>query len=68
MEEKVKETRGGKRDGAGRKPSPNSKKQVALKLDRDLYNVFYSDLFKENKGRYINDAIREKMKCDGYLS
>lgn len=67
MEEKVKSTWGGKRAGAGRKPSDKSKKQIALKLDRDLYNVFYSEDFKENKGRYINDAVREKMKNDGLI-
>ena len=67
IEREEKSTRGGKREGAGRKPSDNSKKQVAMKLDRDLYDVFYSVIFKDNRGRYINDAVREKMKKDGYI-
>ena len=44
-----------------------SKKQIALKLDRDLYDVFYSAEFTGNKGRYINDAIRAKMITDSLL-
>lgn len=36
-------------------------------VDRDLYDIFYSDQFKYNKGRYINDAIRAKMIADSLL-
>ena len=68
MEEKIKSTHGGKRVGAGRPSSPNSKVQIALKLDRDLKDAFDSPMFKENRGRYINDAVRAKMKEDGYIS
>ncbi len=67
MEEEKLFTHGGSRPGAGRKPKNDSKKQVALKLDRDLYNVFYSPQFTLNKGRYINDAIRRMMISDGYI-
>jgi len=58
---------GGSRPGAGRKPKEDSKKQVALKLDRDLYDIFYSSEFSQNRGRYINQAVREKMEREGYL-
>ena len=37
------------------------------KLDRDLYDISYSEQFKYNKGRYINDAIRAKMIADSLL-
>ncbi len=67
MEEDKKFTHGGSRPGAGRKPKEDSKKQIGLKLDRDLYDIFYSDDFTGNKGRYINDAVRERMKKDGYI-
>ena len=67
MEEDKKFTHGGSRPGAGRKPKEDSKKQIGLKLDRDLYHIFYSDDFTGNKGRYINDAVRERMKKDGYI-
>ena len=67
MEEAKKMSHGGSRPGAGRPPKEDSKKQIALKLDRDLYDVFYSEQFTDNKGRYINDAIRAKMKKDGYI-
>ncbi len=67
MEEAKKTTHGGSRPGAGRPPKEDSKKQIALKLDRDLYDVFYSEQFTDNKGRYINDAVRAKMKKDGYI-
>jgi uncharacterized protein (DUF4415 family) len=68
MEEAKKTSHGGLRPGAGRPPKEDSKKQIALKLDRDLYDIFYSSVFAQNKGRYINDAIRAKMIEDGYLS
>lgn len=67
MEEAKKTTHGGSRPGAGRPPKEDSKKQIALKLDRDLYDIFYSEQFTYNKGRYINDAVRAKMKKDGYI-
>lgn len=67
MEETKKTTHGGSRSGAGRPTKEDSKKQIALKLDRDLYDIFYSDQFTYNKGRYINDAIRAKMIADSLL-
>lgn len=67
MEKDKKITHGGSRPGAGRPPKEDSKKQIALKLDRDLYDIFYSKQFTDNKGRYINDAVRAKMKKDGYI-
>lgn len=67
MEEVKKTNHGGLRPGAGRPPKEDSKKQIALKLDRDLYDIFYSEQFTDNKGRYINDAVRERMKKDGYI-
>lgn len=67
MEEAKKTSHGGSRPGAGRPPKEDSKKQIALKLDRDLYDIFYSERFTYNKGRYINDAVRAKMKKDGYI-
>lgn len=67
MEEKIKSTHGGKRVGAGRPSSPRSKVQVALKLDKDLNDVFEAHKSEMNRGRYINDAIRAKMLADGYI-
>lgn len=75
MEEKSKFTHGGKRKGAGRHPKSDSKKQIAMKLDHDLFEAFNAPPFSQkkddgglNRGRYINDAIREKMERDGYIS
>lgn len=75
MEEKSNIKHGGKRVGAGRHPKSDSKKQIAMKLDNDLYTVFkalpFSQKFDDggiNRGRYINDAIREKMERDGYIN
>jgi uncharacterized protein (DUF4415 family) len=67
MEEAKKTSHGGSRPRAGRPTKEDSKKQIALKLDRDLYDIFYSEQFTGNKGRYINDAVRAKMKKDGYI-
>ena len=75
MEENRKLKHGGKRMGAGRHPKSDSKKQIAMKLDNDLYTAFKALPFSQkkddggiNRGRYINDAIREKMKKDGYIN
>lgn len=65
MEEK-KDGRGGRRVGAGRKPTGITTHAMALKLDNDLFYKL-SDL-KLNKNRYINDAVRERMIKDGYIS
>lgn len=67
MAEETKSKRGGKRPNSGRKPSPRSKSQIALKLDADLNEVFNSPKFEGNRGRYINDAVRAKMLADGYI-
>ena len=63
--EEIKKTRGGKREGAGRKPVGISTHAMALKLDNDLYEALC--LASHNKNRYINDAVRAKMKEDGYI-
>lgn len=73
MTEETKSKHGGKRIGAGRPSSPNSKKQIALKLDNELFEVFNSPPFTKdgkglNRGRYINEAIREKMERDSYIN
>lgn len=70
MAVETKNTHGGKRLGAGRKPSENSKVQTALKLDKDLSDAFKSEKFRThnmNRGQYINQAIREKMLQDGFI-
>ena len=67
MEETGNPKHGGKREGAGRPKNPRSKVQIALKLDKDLDEVFKSSEFEGNRGQYINTAERAKMKEDGYL-
>ena len=63
--EEIKKTRGGKREGAGRKPVGISTHAMALKLDNDLFKAL--GLASQNKNRYINDAVREKLVKDGFL-
>lgn len=63
--EEIKNKRGGKREGAGRKARGATTHQMALKLDNDLYEALSSASL--NKNRYINDAVRDKMKKDGYI-
>ncbi len=67
MAEETKSKHGGKRVGAGRPSSPYSKKQIALKLDNDLFEVFSSPQFNGNRGRYINEAVRKQMLEDGLI-
>lgn len=63
--EEIKKSRGGKREGAGRKPVGISTHAMALKLDNDLFEAL--GLASQNKNRYINDAVREKMAKDGLI-
>ena len=63
--EEIKKQRGGKREGAGRKAVGISTHALALKLDNDLYEVLSNS--SQNKNRYINDAVREKMVRDGLI-
>ena len=63
--EEIKKTRGGKRQGAGRKPVGISTHAMALKLDNDLHEAL--GLASLNKNRYINDAVREKLAKDGLI-
>lgn len=63
--EEIKKQRGGKREGAGRKAVGVSTHPMPLKLDNDLFVIL--SMSGMNKNRYINDAVREKMKKDGYL-
>lgn len=63
--EEIKKQRGGKREGAGRKAVGISTHAMALKLDNDLYNVLSNS--GQNKNRFINDAVREKMVRDGLI-
>ncbi len=49
--------RGGKRKGAGRKPSPNPMVKVTIRLRKDQVKA----LPKKNKNQFIRDAIDEKL-------
>ena len=64
MEETIKK-RGGKREGAGRKPVGLSTTAMSLKLDNDLFLALNGNGL--NKNRYINNAVREAMLKDGLL-
>ena len=63
--EETKKQRGGKREGAGRKAHGATTHAMALKLDNDLYEAL--GLASQNKNRYINDAVREKLAKDGFI-
>lgn len=64
MEEKKKEKRGGKREGAGRKATGITTKAMSLKIDLDIYAALNG---VANKNRYINEAVRKAMHDDGIL-
>lgn len=64
MEEASKK-RGGKREGAGRKPVGISTTAMSLKMDNDLFLALNGNGL--NKNRYINNAVREAMLRDGLL-
>lgn len=60
-----KKQRGGKREGAGRRAVGVTTHPMSLKLDKDLYGIMSEANL--NKNRYINEAIRERLKKDGLL-
>ena len=53
-----------KQRGSGRPKGLNTT-AMSLKLDNDLYVALNSHGL--NKNRYINDAVREAMKRDGFI-
>lgn len=63
--EEIKKQRGGKREGAGRKPKGITTHAMALKLDNDLHSALNSHGL--NKNRYINDAVRVALSKDGFI-
>ena len=63
MEEKV-EKRGGKRENAGRKKRDKDVKPILLNLEQSLFDKLPKEL---NRNAYINEAVRAKMKEDGYI-
>ncbi len=63
MNEK-KNTHGGKRPGAGRPRGAVATKPVGYKMDLELYNHLP---YYINRNKYVNEAVREKMKQDGYI-
>lgn len=71
MEEK--KNWGGRREGSGR-PKGIESSIISIKLNNDLLEAFpslipYKDgrMVKFNRSEYINKALREKMKKDGYI-
>lgn len=63
MEEIKKSNRGGRREGAGRHKRIESQK-VLFYFEKELYDKFPKSI---NRNAYINDAVREKMKKDGFI-
>ena len=62
MDEKIKGW-GGKRPRAGR-PKGVDTTLISVKLETELVNSLPSDI---NRSKYVNDAVRERMKKDGYI-
>ena len=62
MEERKKK-RGDKREGAGRHKGEDTK-IISVRLETDLLIKIPP---KTNRSKYINDAVREAMKRDGFI-
>ena len=62
MDEEIKGW-GGKRPRAGR-PKGVDTTLISVKLETELVEALPSDL---NRSKYINEAVRERMKKDGYI-
>ena len=71
MEEK--KNWGGKREGSGR-PKGVESSIISIKLNNDLLEAFPTEIMgkdgkmvKFNRSEYVNNALRIKMKKDGYI-
>ena len=61
--EEVKNKRGGRREGAGR-PKGVDTTLISVKLETELLQALPIGI---NRSKFINDAVREKMKRDGLI-
>ena len=61
--EEIKKKRGGKREGAGR-PKGEDTTIISVRLENKLLNKIPPNT---TRSKYINDAVREKMKKDGFI-
>lgn len=65
---KQKSTRGGKREGAGRKGAGVPVEMISFRIEKQLLEKLPRDNFPDgNRSKYLNDCVREKLKKDGYL-
>ena len=60
----MQENRGGRRENAGRKKRDKDVKPILLNLEKALFDKLPKEL---NRNAYINEAVRSKMKEDGYI-
>ena len=60
----MQENRGGRRENAGRKKRDKEVKPILLNLEQALFEKLPKEL---NRNAYINEAVRAKMKEDGYI-
>ena len=60
--EDTKKKRGGKREGAGR-PKGVDTTLISVKLETELLNL----IPETNRSKYINYALIETLKRDGYI-
>lgn len=61
--EEIKKQRGGRREGAGRKKGIDTT-LVSVKLETRLVEALPTGT---NRSKYLNEALQEKMKEDGYI-
>ena len=61
--EETKKKRGGRREGAGR-PKGVDTTLISVKLETELLQALPIGI---NRSKFINDAVREKMKRDGLI-
>lgn len=56
--------RGGKREGAGRKPAPSDEKCIKrlISFDPEVWRWMEESLEKGDRSRFLNDLVREKME------
>ena len=63
-EQKQQKQRGGRREGAGRKPKGKSGSlHIGFRCSQDVYDILQS---KPNKTAYIEAAVREKYRRERY--
>lgn len=70
MEQEKINTRGGKREGAGRPKKDDAKQPITVRFDADVHKILKSKEFLNqfNLAQFVNDSVRERLMSNGFIN